>query len=49
MTDKDSVANAISLVGAGVAMMDVESILTIALLATGIILNIMRIYSKTKD
>ena len=49
MNAKDSIANTVSLFGAGVAMMDIESILTIALLLTGIILNVIRIKSKTKE
>ena len=47
--NKDSIANAVSFAGAGAAMMEIESILTIILVLSGIILNVMRIYGKTKD
>lgn len=47
--NKDSVANAVSFVGAGAAMIEIESVLTIILVASGIILNIMRIYDRKKD
>lgn len=46
---KDSIANAVSFAGAGAAMMEVESILTIILIVSGIILNVMRIYGKAKE
>lgn len=49
MINKDSVANAVSFAGAGAAMMDIQSILTIILVISGIVLNVMRIYGKTKD
>ena len=49
MMNKDSVANAVSFVGAGAAMIEIESVLTIILVASGIILNIMRIYDRKKD
>ena len=49
MSVKDSVANTVSLAGAGVVIVDIQNYLTIALLATGIILNVMRIRSKKQD
>ena len=49
MMNKDSIANTVSFVGAGAAMMEIESILTIILVLSGIVLNVMRIYGKTKD
>jgi uncharacterized iron-regulated membrane protein len=47
MMQKDSIANAVSLAGAGAAMMEIESILTIILVTTGIILNIMRMRDRS--
>jgi len=44
--NKDSIANAVTLAGAGSAMMDIESILTIILICTGIALNIMRMRDR---
>lgn len=49
MMNKDSIANAVSFAGVGSAMMEIESILTIALVLSGIILNIIRIYDRKKD
>ena len=49
ITNKDSVANAVSFVGAGAAMIDIQSVLTIILVLSGIVLNIMRIYDRKKD
>jgi len=46
MIQKDSIANAVTLAGAGSAMMEIESILTIILICTGIVLNVMRMRSK---
>ena len=49
MMNKDSIANAVSFAGAGAAMMDLQNVLTIILILTGIVLNIMRIYKNTQD
>ena len=49
MTEKDSIANVFSLFSVGVAMIDIQSVLTIVLLLTGIVLNVIRIKTKTKD
>lgn len=48
---KDSIANITTITAAGSAMVDFNSILTMALIITGIILNIIRIraYRKKKD
>ena len=43
---KDSVANVTTIAGAGAVMVNWNEILTMALLVTGIILNIQRIMSK---
>lgn len=43
---KDSVANVTTIAGAGAAMVNWNEILTMALLVTGIILNIQRIMAK---
>lgn len=40
---KDSVANATTIAGAGAAMIDWNAALTMALLVTGILLNVARI------
>lgn len=40
---KDSIANATTLAGAGAAMIDWNSMLTMGLIITGIILNVLRI------
>jgi len=40
---KDSVANATTIAGAGAAIVDWNMVMTMALLATGIILNVARI------
>ena len=46
--DKDSVANVVSFTGIGATIMDFQPLLTIILLITGIVLNVVRIrvYSK---
>jgi hypothetical protein len=49
MMDKDSIANAVSFAGAGAAMIEIESVLTICLVLSGIVLNIMRIYDRKKS
>ena len=46
---KDSVANVTTIAGAGAVMVNWNEILTMALLVTGIILNIQRIMSKKKN
>jgi len=49
---KDSIANAATIAGAGAAMIDWNSILTMALITTGVILNVLRIIEirrKRKD
>jgi len=46
--NKDSIANTVSFVGLSTALMDVETLLTIILLLTGIALNVIRIL-KNKD
>lgn len=45
---KDSIANLTTITAAGSAMVEWNSILTMALIITGIILNIMRIRDKRK-
>lgn len=47
--NKDSIANAVSFAGAGAAMMNIESILTIVLIASGIVLNVIRIYKNASN
>jgi hypothetical protein len=42
---KDSIANLTTITAAGSAMVDFNSILTMALIITGIVLNIIRIRS----
>jgi len=49
MIQKDSIANTVSLAGAGAAMMEIQSILTIILVVSGIILNVIRIYKNSND
>jgi hypothetical protein len=49
MMNKDSVANAVSFMGAGAAMMEIESLLTIILVLSGIVLNIFRIIDRKRD
>ena len=44
----DSIANIATIGAAGAAMVDWNSILTMALIVTGIILNIIRIYEIRK-
>ena len=48
---KDSIANITTITAAGSAMVDFNSILTMALIITGIILNVIRIraHRKKKD
>ena len=46
--DKDSVANVVSFSGVAAVMMEWQSILTMFLLLTGIILNIVRIRAAIK-
>ena len=51
---KDSVANVTTIAGAGAVMIDWSAIMTMALLVTGVILNVVRIVeirrrSKKKD
>ena len=45
---KDSIANIATIGAAGAAMVDWNSILTMALIVTGIILNVIRIYEIRK-
>lgn len=45
---KDSVANVTTIAGAGAVMINWNEVLTMALLVTGIILNIQRIMAKKK-
>jgi hypothetical protein len=45
---KDSVANVTTIAGAGAVMISFNEVLTMALLLTGIILNIQRIMAKKK-
>lgn len=51
MTDvKDNIANATTLAGSGAAIMGVNEWLTLILIITGIVLNIVRIMAvKNKD
>ena len=46
--DKDSVANVVSFTGVGAAVMEWQPVLTIILLVTGIILNVVRIRAYNK-
>jgi hypothetical protein len=46
--NKDSIANAVSFAGAGAVMIDLQSVLTLILVASGIVLNVMRIMNKGK-
>jgi|TARA_R110000796_G_scaffold14839_1_gene48107 hypothetical protein len=45
---KDSIAGFTTVAGAGTMVMDFSSILTMALLITGVVLNIIRIYEIKK-
>lgn len=45
---KDSIANLTTITAAGSAMVDFNSILTMALIITGIVLNIIRIRAHRK-
>ena len=47
--DKDSAANIVSFSGITAVMMEWQSILTVCLLLTGVILNIVRIRATIKD
>jgi len=46
---KDSIANLTTITAAGSAIIDFNSILTMGLIITGIILNIMRIKAHNKN
>ena len=48
MDNKDSIANVVSYAGVGAVLMEWETVLTIILLLTGIVLNVMRIRSINK-
>lgn len=41
---KDSIANATTLAGSGAALMNFNEIMTLTLIITGIVLNVVRIY-----
>jgi hypothetical protein len=45
---KDSIANLTTITAAGSAMVDFNSILTMVLIITGIVLNIMRIRDRKR-
>ena len=45
---KDSIANATTIAGAGAAMVNWNELLTVALLVTGIILNVQRIIAQKR-
>ena len=45
---KDSIANLTTITAAGSAMVDFNSILTMVLITTGIVLNIMRIRDRKR-
>lgn len=45
---KDSIANIATIGAAGAAMVDWNSILTMGLIVTGIVLNVVRIYEIRK-
>ena len=45
---KDSIANGLTIAAAGSAMVDWNSILTMLLIVTGIVFNVVRIYAATK-
>ena len=45
---KDSIANGVTIAAAGSAMVDWNSILTMLLIVTGIVFNVVRIYAATK-
>ena len=45
---KDSIANVTTIAGAGAVMIDWNMVLTMALLITGIVLNVARIYEIRK-
>jgi len=46
--DKDSIANVVSFGGMTAVMLDFQTVLTICLLVTGIVLNLVRIRSSRK-
>ena len=47
---KDNIANATTLAGSGAAIMGLNEALTLILILTGIVLNVVRIYSvKNRD
>ena len=46
---KDSLANTTTLAGTGSAMMGLNEILTLGLIVTGIILNVVRILAIRRD
>ena len=48
MEVKDSIANVTTIAGAGAMMIDWNSVLTMALIVTGIILNVIRIMEHKK-
>lgn len=48
MDNKDSIANVVSYTGIGAVLMEWETALTIILLLSGIVLNVMRIRSINK-
>lgn len=48
MEVKDSIANVTTIAGAGAMMIDWNSVLTMALIITGIILNVIRIMEHKK-
>ena len=48
MEVKDSIANVTTIAGAGAMMIDWNSVLTMALIITGIILNVVRIMEHKK-
>ena len=46
--DKDSIANIGTLTASGISLVSTEMILTIAVLSTALILNVVRIYYNVK-
>ena len=46
--DKDTIANVTTLASAGISLVSTETILTIVVLFTALVLNIVRIYSHLK-
>ena len=45
---KDSIANLTTVMGSGAALMNLNEILTLGLIVTGIIFNVVRIYEVRK-